>query len=144
MTTRFRKKVRKYRGLTYHGGGAKKKRRGKGSRGGRGFAGMHKHKFSLVTTKMPEWYGKKGFYSHIKKDRTININEAVKLAEGNEINLAKLGYSKLLSKGRPDKAYTIKVGSYSSKAKEKIESSGGKIVSEWAKEASEQEKKSAG
>ena len=37
-----RKKVNKYRGHTTHGGGHRKKRRGAGSRGGRGRAGSGK------------------------------------------------------------------------------------------------------
>ena len=42
MVVNRRKKVVKYRGHSNHGGGMRKKRRGAGSRGGRGNAGTGK------------------------------------------------------------------------------------------------------
>ena len=126
MTTRFKQKVRKWRGRTSHGWGMKKKHRGGGSQGGRGLGGSHKHKFSYVTSKDPGRFGYKGFFSKKKKYRAININEAVKL-EGSIIDLKKLGYGKLLSKGVVDRAITVRVEKFSAKAKEKIEKAGGKI-----------------
>jgi len=129
MTIRFRKKLRKQRGTQTHGYGSKKKHRGGGSQGGRGFSGMHKHKFSLTTSYAKDHYGYTGFFSLRKKDKTINIDEIIKLAENNnEIDLTKLGYSKLLSRGKITRAITIKVKKYSQKAKEKIEKAGGKII----------------
>ncbi len=129
MTIRFRKKVRKWRGRTSHGWGAKKKHRGGGSQGGRGFAGRHKHKYTMVTTTDMAYFGKKGFHSLKKKPSTINVSELGRISKGNsEIDLNSLGYQKLLSRGNADRSYTIKVKSFTKKAKQKIEDAGGKIL----------------
>lgn len=119
MAARKRKKIRKLRGSHTHGYGSKKKHRGGGSRGGRGFSRMRKINVD------------KGFYSLKKKDRTINIREIVMLSEekeGNEIDLTKLGYDKLLSGGNVSEPLTVKVKKFSKKAKNKIEKAGGKII----------------
>ena len=130
MTIRFKKKVRKWRGRTSHSWGMKKKRRGAGSRGGRGYAGMHKHKFSLVTTKEHDYFGFKGFHSLKKKSKIINVDDLEKVAEGkNEIDLKSLGFTKLLSRGESKKPYTIKIEKFTARSKEKIEKAGGKIIS---------------
>lgn len=126
MTLRFRKKE-KGRGAGT-GYGSKKKHRGKGSKGGRGYAGLHKHKWSWVTTKDPEHYGYKGFYSRRKKTRAINVGELEKIAAGNEIDLTRMGYGKLLSRGNVTRAFNVKVEKFSERAKMKIEKAGGKIV----------------
>lgn len=131
MTIKFRKKNIRQRGRKTHGWGSKKKHRGGGSQGGHGFGGSHKHKFSLIVTKMPEHFGYKGFVSRKKKTgKEININEAIKLAGGkNELNLTEHGYTKLLGSGIVSKPMTISVAKFSKKAKEKIEKAGGKIIS---------------
>ena len=65
MTTNKRKKVVKYRGSHTHGGGAKKKRRGAGHRGGRGMAGSGKRadqkKPTILKLYGNSYFGKKGF-----------------------------------------------------------------------------------
>ena len=127
MTARFRQKVRKWRGRTSHGGGHKKKRRGGGSQGGRGYGGSHKHKFSYITTVEPDHYGKKGFFTLRKKEKTINIDELAKM-EGNEINLRKLGYGKLLGKGKISRPVSVTVDYASKQATDKISKAGGKIT----------------
>ena len=129
MTVHFRKKVRRWRGRTSHGHGAKKKARGGGSLGGRGFSGRHKHKRSLITTKMnDEYFGYKGFYSRKKKSRAINIGELGKISSENDIDLSKLGFGKLLSRGHAARPFTVKVAATSQRAREKIEKAGGKII----------------
>jgi len=148
MTTTKRKKVVKYRGSQTHGGGSKKKRRGAGNRGGRGLAGSgkraHHHKQRVFKLFGKDYFGKKGFYNPNKKliVREVNISflEAnfEKLQTNNlileknnvfEVDLAKLGYNKLLATGKPTKKYNIITKLFSKKAKEKIETAGGKIVS---------------
>lgn len=126
MTVRFKKKVRKWRGRTSHGGGHKKKRRGGGSQGGRGYGGSHKHKFSYVTSKEPEHYGYKGFHSKKKRDKTININDIAKM-KGDNIDLVRMGYDKLLGKGKINRAVVVRVSKASAQAKEKIEKAGGRV-----------------
>ncbi len=126
MTVKKRKKNVRMRGSKTHGYGAKKKHRGKGSRGGRGYAGSHKHKYSYITAKEPEHFGYKGFVSKKKKSRIINIRDLEKM-EG-DVDLNKMGFTKLLSEGKVSKPLIVKVRKYSKKAKEKIEKAGGKIV----------------
>ncbi len=126
MTVRFKLKTRKWRGRTSHGGGHKKKRRGGGSQGGRGFGGSHKHKFSHVVSVEPDHYGYKGFFSRSKKLKWINVMDVAKM-DGDNIDLGKLGYDKLLGKGMIDRAVTVKVSHVSAQAKQKIEKAGGKL-----------------
>ncbi len=133
MTVRFKQKVRKWRGRTSHGGGHKKKRRGGGSQGGRGYGGSHKHKFSYITTIEPDHYGKKGFYSLRKRQKTINVDQLAKM-DGSEINLRKLGYGKLLGKGKITRAVSVTVDAASKQATEKISKAGGKIATKEKKE----------
>ena len=78
----------------------------------------------------PGHFGFKGFYSTKKKAKTINVGELEKIAKNSEIDLTEIGYDKLLGNGEIKKALTVKVKKISIQAKEKIEKSGGKIVSE--------------
>ncbi|KHO48321.1 MAG: large subunit ribosomal protein L15 [archaeon GW2011_AR5] len=126
MPVKFKQKTRKWRGRTSHGWGMKKKHRGGGSQGGRGLGGSHKHKFSYVTSKEPDRYGYKGFYSKKKRPKAINIDELAKL-DGNAFDLKKLGYGKLLGKGTITRAVTVTVTEVSKQAKEKIEKAGGNV-----------------
>ncbi|MBI2172687.1 MAG: uL15 family ribosomal protein [Candidatus Aenigmarchaeota archaeon] len=149
MSVRFRKKITRQRGSSTHGWGSKKKHRGGGSLGGRGMSGYHKHKFSFVVSKDPEHFGYKGFTSIEKKDKTINIDDmkrlmnksaipsgsqkissSAELMKDGAVDLVSMGYGKLLSRGKIDKAVTVRVRKFSAKAKEKIEAAGGNIVSE--------------
>lgn len=128
MTTNKRKKVVKYRGTTYHGGGHRKKRRGAGSRGGRGRAGSGKR----GKAKKQSWepLGKKGFHGRKKaKSNTINVSALNDLAQGKEeINLTTLGYTKLLGTGNLNIKVNIIVTQFSKKAEEKIIAAGGTVV----------------
>ena len=103
MVVNRRKKVTKYRAHTTHGGGHRKKRRGAGSRGGRGRAGTGK-RASQKKAGMPPQLGKKGFSSHhdtCHKVKKINVGDLAKLvSEDGAINLRKLGYNKLLGTGK--------------------------------------------
>jgi len=128
MPTKLRK-TRKMRGHTTHGYGSKKKHRGRGSKGGSHYAGSHKHHYVKIMKFEPEHFGKHGFASLKKKGKTVNVGELEKLTSESEIDLAKLGYAKLLGKGRVGKPLTVKVANFSRHAKEKIEKAGGKIVS---------------
>ena len=116
---------------TYHG--SHKKWRGGGSRGGRGKAGMHKHKWSYTVKYEPDHFGKKGFRPRrkMKKPKTINLSELdaiVKEKNVKEINLSELGYDKLLGSGKITQSIVVKVSIASKKAVEKIEKVGGKVV----------------
>jgi large subunit ribosomal protein L15 len=145
MTVNKRKKVSRYRGSMTHGGGSKKKRRGAGNRGGKGMAGSGKRsdnkKPSLWKQK---YFGKYGFVSkNTKNIKAINVDyldeNITKLGSQKLVNkengffsvdLKKLGFNKLLSKGKVTNKYKIKVPYASKKAIEKIKSNGGEVVLE--------------
>ena len=60
-----------------HGRG-KKGGRGAGLRGGRGNAGLLKHRHMHMTKNMPDHFGRHGFkrpQSILKKDKTINVGD---------------------------------------------------------------------
>lgn len=121
------------RGQRWHGYGSKKKHRGGGSKGGKGYGGSHKHKWSYITKYEPEHYGYKGFHSLKKKDAAINLDEVQKIAEKEnikEIDLTKMGYTKILSRGEIKEPLTIKIKKSSAAAKEKVEAAGGKLIIE--------------
>ena len=148
MTINKRKKNSRYRGSKTHGGGAMKKRRGAGNRGGRGMAGTGKradhHKQQIIKKYgLLNYFGKHGFTSHKPKIKinAINISyleerfpilleKGLIKQEGNiyTINLSKLKFNKLLGKGNPTKKYKITTKFISKSAKEKIEKAGGEIV----------------
>jgi large subunit ribosomal protein L15 len=141
MVVRRRKKHRRFRGRrTYKG--AKKRRRGGGSRGGRGLAGLHKHKWTWTVKYAPEHFGKVGFKLPVAKVvKTINLEELDKIAEKLieqklaekindkiKINLEKVGYEKLLGKGKVTKPLIVEAKYFSKKAKEKLEAMGGQVI----------------
>ncbi len=145
MVTYKRKKVGKYRGGSTHGGGARKKRRGAGSRGGRGNAGSGKRAghMKMRYVKAGHILGKHGFTS---KSRTVvkavnlgyftseRVAQLVKQGkahkEGNvyALDLATLGYNKLLGTGTTSVKLKITVKSCSPGAAEKVAAAGGEVV----------------
>ena len=142
MVTYKRKKVGKYRGGSSHGGGARKKRRGAGSRGGHGRAGSGKRaghkKFGIVL-------GRRGFTSHhvsatvkavnvsyftpSRVNKLLQQGKAVKEGNAYSIDLSVLGYTKLLGTGKTSLKLKIKVKTCSPGAVEKIKAAGGDVVS---------------
>jgi large subunit ribosomal protein L15 len=139
MATRKRK-IRKLRGSRTVGWGQVGQHRKSGMKGGVGKAGLHKHKWSWTVVYAPDYFGKNGFYSlstHRKSKKWINVGELEllyeRLQEKKAVNgmplldLTSMGYDKLLGKGKVSKAFSIVVGKFTSKAKESIESAGGKI-----------------
>ncbi|MBS3051595.1 MAG: uL15 family ribosomal protein [Candidatus Aenigmarchaeota archaeon] len=143
MPVKFKQKTRKWRGRTSRGWGMKKKHRGGGSQGGRGLGGSHKHKFSYVTSKEPDRYGYKGFYSKKKRAKSINIGELVKM-DGDAFDLRKLGFGRLLGNGKVTRAVSVKADHVSKQAKEKIEKAGGKVELNKAKEKTKTENRKRG
>jgi len=143
-----RKKLSRYRGSHTHGGGAKKKRRGSGHRGGFGMAGGGKradHKKQMFFKLYgKDYFGKHGFKRPLNKvvhlrilniedlDRNLNLYLEKKLIQKDKefyiVNLNTIGYDKLLGSGNTSNKYKI-TGNVSKKTKSKIEESGG-IVEE--------------
>ena len=139
MPIRLRKN-RKKRGSKSCGYGSKKKHRGGGSRGGRGKAGIFKHKKSWALRHEPWRLKPKSGFSIQKSDKKnlkkLNLIDLEKIINGKkEIVLRELGFDKLLGNGSISRAIIVK-GIVSRKAKDKIEKAGGKVIEE-KKEISE-------
>jgi large subunit ribosomal protein L15 len=137
------KKVNKYRSHTTHGGGHRKKRRGAGSRGGRGNAGSGKrasHKVAGSSRKLgPIGFTSKrqntvkainlGYFDLDRIEKLLNTGKIKKEGDLYLINLNELGYNKLLGTGKVNAKLEISVNNFTSSAEEKIKEAGGKIVS---------------
>jgi len=143
MVIRRGKKLKKRRGRGT-GFGSHKKHRGGGSRGGRGLAGLHKHKRMTTIKYMPDHFGKKGFKKPVKtmkELKTINLKDLdsrveqllkekkiTKGKEGIKINLTELGYDKLLGTGQVKHKLIVEAKYFSKNAKKKLENLKGKAV----------------
>lgn len=126
------------------GGGCSKKRRGAGHRGGRGMAGGHKHMWSWIVKYDPDHYGKHGFkrpQKTIYKFKPINLDfidekadELVDKGLANQengkivVDVTRLGYNKVLAKGRITKPIIVKSPKFSQAAVTKIEDAGGEAI----------------
>ncbi|MEM2838878.1 MAG: uL15 family ribosomal protein [Thermoplasmata archaeon] len=135
----------KFRGSRTHGRG-KKAGRGAGLHGGRGNAGLHKHKYISVVKYMPDYFGRHGFkrpQSVVSENRTMNLSElelnlesmkSKGIAESKQgrlvVDLRKLGIDKLLGSGKIATAVDVIVDQASQKAKQKLEKIGGKLIIE--------------
>ena len=134
MPVNKRKKNSRQKGSYTYGWGSKKKHRKAGNRGGRGMSGTGKrsdHKKTMILKKYGhDYFGKFGFrrpQKLLKFVKAVNIDDLEKFKDAN-IDLRKLGYEKLLGKGKINKKITVIVDSFSKTAKEKIEKAGGKVV----------------
>ena len=154
MTVNKRTKKSRYRASQTHGGGAKKKRRGAGNRGGRGNAGSGKRANSKGPSywkEDPKYFGKLGFISKSRraKDSVLNINlleemlprlidqkVASKEKDAVVVDLGKVGYTKLLGEGSSKTKIKVTVNYASVQAIEKITKAGGEVVV--AKQSSQQ------
>ncbi len=143
MVVHRRKKVTKYRGNSTHGGGARKKRRGAGSRGGRGNAGTGKRAGQKKAGRPCE-LGSFGFNPRheIKSVCAINVGyftprkvqvlveqgKAVKEGTLYIIDLSQLGYEKLLGAGTVAPKLKLLVSECSAQAADKVKAAGGEVV----------------
>jgi large subunit ribosomal protein L15 len=124
------RKIRKTRGSRTQGYGRIGQHRDSGSKGARK-VGRHKHLWSLIVTSEPHYFGKHGFTSPQSlhsKENAINLIKLDQITQGPQINLTKLGYTKLLGTGKITKPLTINVAKYSKSAQEKVAKAGGKII----------------
>ncbi|MHB8605061.1 MAG: uL15m family ribosomal protein [Thermoplasmatota archaeon] len=137
-------KSSKLRGSREHGRG-KKKGRGAGLRGGRGNAGRHKHKrVHYEQLGLPFGVNNIGFKrpdEAIEAQLAINISDldeaieswvaegkAQKVDGGFAVDLAALGYDKLLGSGQAKNAIKVTVATATERATSKIEEAGGQVV----------------
>ncbi len=151
MVVKREKKVKKYRGSVTHGGGHRKKRRGSGSRGGRGNAGTGKRAGQKKAGMKERRLGRHGFtslYAAVKRysgKHVMNVGQVQEslqkwLAEGSgsvrkegqayKVNLAAIGCTKLLGAGVAKDPIDIIVNSWSAPAEQKVTAAGGSIVRE--------------
>ena len=131
-----KRKHRGNRGWRTEATGSQKKHRGKGVHGGKGYAGIHKHKKSYLIRWEPGHLGKRGFSSlkrrNVKQQvNIVNVKQLEKLANGKkELNLFDLGYGKVLGAGKIKVALIVKAPEFTESAKAKIEEAGGKALEE--------------
>jgi large subunit ribosomal protein L15 len=112
-------------------------------KGGRGQAGLHKHKWTYTVKYDPNHFGKKGFKCPTgqgkveainlgRLDQKVNalVQEGKLEAEDGKytIDLEELGYVKLLGGGRLTTPLTVKVKLCSKRAAEKIQGLGGTLI----------------
>jgi len=159
MVVRKRKRVNRMLGSRTRGNGDTKNRRGAGSRGGRGLAGSHKHKYA----KYHEKFGKEKKQVIGKETKAINIDQLMQAiprleAEGKVarekgilvVDGEKIGYGKLLSNGTLKEKLLVKNMKASKKAVKKTEEAGGSVEAGEEKEeqpeaaGAEQKEKKAG
>ena len=138
-------RTKKFRGSRTHGRG-RKAGRGAGLRGGRGNAGLHKHKWISVVKYCPDYFGHHGFkrpQSVVKDKITVNLSEveqslpalakdgyAVQKDGKWSVDLTKMGVDKLLGSGKISTPISIKVPEASASALEKLKAAGGAIIEE--------------
>ncbi len=141
----MRRRTEKYRGSRTHGRG-KKGGRGAGLRGGKGNAGLHKHKHTYMVKYDPYHFGRHGFKRHaslhddketvnvgtIQSDMHTFLEKGFAKKEGDTfvVDLTQSQYSKLLGGGNIKMPVTIRVREATAKAREKIEAAGGKVEAE--------------
>ncbi len=150
MTVRRRKKKNKVRGHRTHGQGDTKNRRGAGSRGGRGRAGSHKHKYT-------KYFGQ--FGKNKKKvigkplGPSMNLDQIEQmlpkwvagekaLKEGNKVVVdgKRLGFAKVLARGQLKSKVVFENLKASKRALEKIRERGSVVLEEEEKETEEEGK----
>jgi large subunit ribosomal protein L15 len=138
MATRLRKS-RRQRGSRYCGWGQIGQHRQSGSRGGIGAGGKHKHFWIRTVIEEPNHFGHDTLnsYSQFLVKKWINLRDLATLSpklsgkkhEKTVLDLGSLGIQKLLGGGNISQSYVIKVAQASAGAKKKIESAGGRIIS---------------
>ena len=144
MPARKRPKNSRMHGSTTHGWGARKKHRGSGNRGGQGMAGTGKRsdgkKPSIWAD--PKYFGKFGFKKKGQKidiypinienieqkiDILVSSKKVFKEGDSYLIDLADLGYNKLLGTGKAKHKLKIAVAFASKNAIDKIKATGGEV-----------------
>ena len=137
MATRFRK-TRKFRGSRTHGWGQIGQHRASGHKGGLGQAGMHKHLFSSLLKDDPDHFGHDSTHPPhpiiTKKWASVRDLDDIFAKHGKQeggkklLDLASLGYDKLLGGGQLKNAYSVKIERYTESAAEKIKKAGGEVL----------------
>ncbi len=140
MARRIKSTKRKYLGHRTYGGGNTKNRRGKGSKGGKGRGGFHKHKW-LQTIKRgehkPENKGikngrQRADYKVVTLENILESAQKGAYAKEGDALVANLAEKSKKIKVLGNGAFALKANvtahAFSKSAKEKIEKAGGKAI----------------
>lgn len=147
MVVRRQKKVRGQRRSRTYGWGNPKKHRGSGSRGGRGNAGRGKRGQQNVTELQGNSTLGRDYKCRIPclifHEKALNVGDierdfdslmgrlGLKEKSGSkaaELDLSKLGYTKVLGAGKISRKVVVKADRFSSRAAEKIKAAGGEAI----------------
>ncbi|MBN2478200.1 50S ribosomal protein L15 [Candidatus Micrarchaeota archaeon] len=128
------KKIGKYRGTRSCGKGNVKNKRGAGNRGGRGMAGLKKHKRTWMVRYDPDHFGASGFKRDKTHINTVNLYEIENMIAGEKLKKEGEKFifefkGKILGTGVLTKPVNIKADKWTKKAEEKIKKIGGDITS---------------
>ncbi|MFN7990552.1 MAG: uL15 family ribosomal protein [Candidatus Micrarchaeia archaeon] len=126
-----------YLGHRSHGRGNVKNRRGSGNRGGRGMAGVDKHKWSWAVKNPKEhdiYFGKHGFTNPAKKKavKVAHLYDINQKAVSNELEKKAGKYhfdfeGKVLATGAVTVPLVIRANSWSKNVEKKLSETGGAI-----------------
>lgn len=148
MVRHHKKRSRKFLGTRHWGGGNIKNRRGKGNKGGKGYAGSHKHKWTYMVKYEPEHFGRRGFASlRGPAGMIINLSDITQMLKDGKLGKSgdrfevDLGERKVLGGGALEFPVSIKARAFSKSAEEKIKGAGGEAIIKGAKEGSKENSK---
>jgi large subunit ribosomal protein L15 len=135
MTKRKQGQKSEYLGHKSHGRGNCKNRRGSGNRGGRGMAGVCKHKSSWAANEAPNYFGKHGFVRANKKEslpvtHLYDINQKA-VCEKLEKKGGKFQFDfegKVLATGNVTVPLVIRALAWSKNVEKKLGVAGGQIT----------------
>jgi len=134
-------RTNKFRGRSRYHGRGKKAGRGAGMRGGRGNAGLNKHRVMTRIKYMPRHWGMYGFNRDPSlriRHTTCNVSELAGLAgDSDSIDLSEHNIAKLLGSGQIKSAIHVTVEHVSANAVKKVEAAGGSVTvdgGEWEEE----------
>jgi len=125
MPRRFKKRINHYRGTRRCGHGNIKNKRGKGNRGGRGYAGSNKHRWTYIIKYEPDHLGKHGFTSPKQKGKPLPVMNLWELGRLTDSEITFHG--KVLGTGNINRPIKVKALAWSKKAEAKIKEAGGSI-----------------
>ncbi len=134
MPPRKQRRKKKYLGKRRCGRGNVKNRRGSGNRGGRGMAGVDKHKWTWAMAHQPDYYSKHGFVNPTRKRYpTINLYEINQMALNGKLEEKEGKYvfefkGKVLGRGKVTLPLSIKALSWSKNVERKLAEVKGEIA----------------
>ena len=137
MATRLRK-VRRLRGSRTHGWGQVGQHRSTGHKGGHGQAGLHKHHWTRTVLFDERHFGVPGFnppqpnitrkWANVSDLDNLFVKYG-KVENGkNVLDLASMGYDKLLGAGKVSNKYSVVIKAFAKNAKSKLEAAGGEVI----------------